>query len=110
MLLSFGTKIDPRAIFSAIGHRYCSENGTENLKILIEHGADVNYRAPPWGTPLIHAVSRNKKEKLQILLDNGADPSFRLPGRDITAADIARSLNRMDLCRILEEPQTGRAP
>lgn len=49
-----------------------SEGHIEIVKILLDHGADVNY--PDYGfRPLQEAFLRGHKEVVQMLLDHGAD-------------------------------------
>ena len=43
------------------------------LRILIEHGSDVNVKAFSSATPLHYAARRKLKECAQLLIDNGAD-------------------------------------
>jgi hypothetical protein len=42
VLFFHGAKMDPEAMFHAIGARG-QRNGTATLQVLVEHGADVNY-------------------------------------------------------------------
>jgi ankyrin repeat protein len=54
-------------------------NGTlKQMKILIEHGADVNYHSKDGTTALWLAVPDWDKTKL--LLENGADPNYKIYG------------------------------
>jgi ankyrin repeat protein len=108
-LLSYGARLDPLAIFGAIGHMHSPEHGTENLTVLIEHGADLNYASQRYGTPLIYAVQRNKKEKLRLLLEHGANPDVRGGGRQITAFEVAKELDRTELFDMLDRARTTSA-
>jgi ankyrin repeat protein len=108
LLLSHGAEVDPLAIFSAIGgHTW--ERGTATLEALIRHGANVNYEAERWGTPLFHAVHWAKEDRLKVLLKHGADTTYRLEGK-MTAADYARQLQRPELAIILEEVPEASLP
>jgi hypothetical protein len=83
--------MDPLALFDAIkvrGHR----NGTATMAVLIDHGADVNYMAKNWATPLLHSV----------LLKHGADPTIRgRVGKD-TPAECAQRRGDQELFEILK--------
>ena len=47
------------------------------VKLLIDHGADVDARDAEWGqTPLIYAAALNRADAIRVLLDRGADPSL----------------------------------
>jgi hypothetical protein len=97
ILLSYGAKIDPEAIFYAIvGHRG-HPNGPATLKALIEHGADVRHVSQRWVTPLLHAVKYDQVEKMRLLLDAGADPRVPYLERNSTALSMAKEMGRMDL-------------
>jgi len=62
ILLSYGAEMDPLALFHAIGVRG-QANGMATTIALVECGADVNYMASLWATPLHHAVKWGAKEK-----------------------------------------------
>jgi ankyrin repeat protein len=47
----------------------------EIAKLLIEHGADVNQRRSSGSTPLVYAAMQNSPKLIEMLLDNSADPS-----------------------------------
>lgn len=46
------------------------------ITLLINHGADVNYKNCMDQTPLHHAVESGDKHVIQLLLDAGADRAF----------------------------------
>lgn len=54
------------------------------LKLLINHGADVNQRGTNDWTPLHCAVNQRDETSIRILLDNGANPSLRTRIDDYT--------------------------
>jgi ankyrin repeat protein len=70
---------------------------------LVEHGADVNYMARLWATPLHYMVKFGAKEKIVYLLENGADPRIKSAVSRVTAAECARRDGRVELAEILEE-------
>ncbi|KAH7063893.1 ankyrin repeat-containing domain protein [Paraphoma chrysanthemicola] len=104
LLLAHGAKIDPNAVFYAIGMRR-STNGTANLELLIEHGADLNTVSTRWYTPLFRAVNVNSEAKLRLLLEHGADPNYvaQTPTGNFTAADLAEKHSNVQLAKILRD-------
>jgi ankyrin repeat protein len=79
------------------------------MAVLIEHGADVNYMAKNWGTPLVRAVRFNAKEKVLYLLEHGADPTIRIPVRKMTPAEYAQNQGHQELYEILKEAEAAHA-
>ena len=101
VLLSHGAEMDPLALFDAIkvrGHK----NGTATMAVLIDHGADVNYMAKNWATPLHHSVHYRSKEKLLYLLKHGADPTVRGRVSKDTPAESAQRRGDQELFEILK--------
>lgn len=60
-----------------------SEGNEEAVRILIEHGADVNYKADG-GTILFGAIFRNHPSVVKLLLDSGARVDTRLGDKEKT--------------------------
>jgi len=104
ILLAHGAEMDPLALFHAIGVRG-QRNGMATTIALVEHGADVNYVARLWATPLHHAVKWGAKEKLVYLLENGADPRRGSRSTQDTPAKFASAKKNPDLAKILEEAE-----
>lgn len=101
MLLAHGAEMDHTALFAAMSTSYDQSIRVAHMTILIDHGADVNYRTANWGTPLHYAVRRNRREELRFLLERGADRTIRnLLGR--TPAELALDRGKLDLFAILE--------
>lgn len=67
------------------------------VKILVEHGADVNLGTNDGSSPLHHAAFMGHPEVLQFLLDNGANASLR----------SKRGESALDNARVPEEITTG---
>jgi ankyrin repeat protein len=109
VLLSHGARIDPEALFHAIGIRR-QANGTSTLTLLIEHGADVNYVSERWCTPLYQCVRLNQEAKLRLLLEHGADPNVRSLNNGITALNYAKERGRMNLYDLMKENYSQMAP
>jgi ankyrin repeat protein len=76
--------------------------GTATLKMLIDHGADVNYVSKRFVTPLYHAVRRNKMAKLKLLLECGADPNVKYLNSNTTALSYAKVHGRTEFYNLIE--------
>ncbi|KAF1917523.1 ankyrin repeat-containing domain protein [Ampelomyces quisqualis] len=107
LLFSYGARMDPEAIFHAIGIRH-QPNGTATLGALIHHGANVNHISRRWVTPLYHAVRRNQMEKLKLLLQHGADPD--LSYMDISALDCAKKEGRLEMYELMQGARSQSLP
>jgi uncharacterized protein len=71
-------------------HSAVSSKDLEMVKLLVDHGADVNARQQKGFTPLQGAAGSGDLDIMKLLLQNGADPAARdEEGR--TAADVAAS-------------------
>ncbi|KAK7732807.1 hypothetical protein SLS57_000750 [Botryosphaeria dothidea] len=98
LILSFGAKMDPQALFNAIQLR--GGGGIPVMKLLIERGADVNARIKGKATPLHWAVRSGDKERIQLLLENGADKTNNsFAGR--TPADLALEQGKTGIYEML---------
>jgi hypothetical protein len=53
-------------------HRLIHHNKGESIKVLIEHGANVNVKDPNGQLPLHRALEYNQSEVIELLLQNGA--------------------------------------
>lgn len=62
----------------------------DTAKILIEHGAEVNYVGKEGNTALYEAVKRNDAELVEVLLQAGANPSVVAPNGDSLIKIAAR--------------------
>jgi ankyrin repeat protein len=58
----------------------CGRDRLDLVDLLIGRGADVNFLAPRWGTPLTFALSSPLKRAVPRLLEAGADPNLAAPG------------------------------
>jgi len=78
-------------------------NAGEVVRILIEHGADVNIRIPSRGTtPLIHAARFNKLEACRVLIEHGADINAA-DSKGLTPLAWAMNLKNYDIEGFLKE-------
>jgi ankyrin repeat protein len=75
LLISYGAKLDPEALLSAIDRR--GRGGLPVMRCLIDHGIDINAPLQPHGSPLHFAVYIAGPEQTRLLLDNGADRSMK---------------------------------
>ena len=55
----------------------CLPQNAEVIRVLLEHGADVNAQDADGRTPLMFAALSGQATYLPILLDAGADPQIR---------------------------------
>ena len=53
--------------------RACSDGDVDRVRILLDHGANVNAREEEGETPLMYAAVQDKTDVMQLLLDRGAD-------------------------------------
>jgi hypothetical protein len=95
-LLAKGADVNARTRYGATALSFACDRGSlEVVKILIEHGADVNvtdtfYKA----TPLVWAISRNHAEIVTLLLDKGAKDQQ-------TALMMAAGQGNADLAKVI---------
>ena len=68
MLIKFGVNTNNREIIGNIAFHLTFE--TETIKILIEHGADINLRDEDGMTALFNAVLSEEKSNIEILIDH----------------------------------------
>jgi len=73
------------------------------MKLLLEHGADVNARSKQGGTALMGAAMAGELSMVQALLDKGADLDARLHDTDESAATLAASHGYDDIARLLTQ-------
>ena len=62
----------------------------DTAKVLIKHGAEVNYVGKEGNTALYEAVKRNNAELVEVLLQAGANPSVVAPSGDSLIKIAAR--------------------
>lgn len=72
----------------------------ETVRILVGHGADVNYRGKYKWSPLEYASWQGKRDIVELLLDNGADANTKFSGGD-SALAYACSNGHCGIARLL---------
>lgn len=82
-------------------HYAASGPSTELLALLLDRGANVDALAPDGSTPLMMATRFGTEDSVKLLVQRGADKK-QLNDRNLSAADMARNLDRPWLLRWLE--------
>lgn len=107
LLLSYGTELDPGALFKAM---LSAGGGIPVMKFLINRGIDLNgkdesrgtIRHKAYGTPLHYAVGLGSRETVELLLENGADRTIK-DRQGKTPAEMAKEKGKLDLLQILSK-------
>lgn len=88
-----------------------SEEKIEAVKLLLENGADVNYRVSEEDlTPLMYAINSGNRPLVTLLLDNGADTTQTMKAADylkmdkteVDACDFAGKLENQEMITLLK--------
>jgi hypothetical protein len=83
---------NPNAIDStgkqSIFFRALSEDSNEKLLVLLQAGADINFRVGDGSTPIVAASGSRRMQKVLFLLQQGADPFIR----NGVGADVASGI------------------
>lgn len=98
-LLDHGAQVQKPG-WSAV-HYAASGPNAELLALLLDRGANINALAPNGSTPLMMAARFGTEDSVKLLVQRGADKKL-LNDRDVSAAEMARSLDRPWLLRWLE--------
>jgi len=98
-LLDHGAQVQKPG-WSAV-HYAASGPNAELLALLLDRGANVNALAPNGSTPLMMAARFGTEDSVKLLVQRGADKKL-LNDRNVSAAEMARSLDRPWLLRWLE--------
>jgi ankyrin repeat protein len=73
----------------------------EVVKLLLDHGAEINARDQESGaTPLAYAASLGRAEVVELLLDRGADAALKNI-RGQTALELAEENNQKEITELL---------
>ncbi len=83
--------------------RVMGGNSTEEIKLLLDAGADLNYQNPSNGnTPLLAALGSQNSEGAKLLISKGADVTILTPTKK-DALSIAASIGDVPLIKMIVE-------
>lgn len=82
-------------------HYAATGPSTELLAMLLDRGAEINALAPNRNTPLMMAARYGSEDNVKLLLQRGADKKL-INDRNLSAADMARTAERLAVVRLLE--------
>ncbi len=100
MLLDAGVPMHLNALDQAV-----TTNNEEALKMLLDHGTNVNIQDRDGGTPLMRAVAMDNQNFVNILLDYNADVNIQMDfGITSLMAAVMRE-NREIVQRLLQVPE-----
>ncbi len=110
--IRLGADMNATTLFTAtLLQKAISEENIEVVWLLLENGADINYRVSDEDlTPLMYAVNTGNKDLATLLLNNGADPAqtmkaaayLRMDKELVTACDLAEKLNNQEMTALLK--------
>ncbi|KAJ7628731.1 ankyrin repeat-containing domain protein [Roridomyces roridus] len=81
----------------------------EIIHILLDAGADINFRTQTWGTALEVSSQYGYLEIVRLLLQRGADASLHGPEDSETALQLASGEGHTEIVRLLLEGGAGRS-
>ena len=81
-------------------------DNSELVKLLLENGANPNFRFVDGSTPLIVAAHKDNPEIVELLLQYGADVKIK-DTKGITALTLAKMHNCTEVIELLSEKKTG---
>ncbi|XP_006635308.1 cyclin-dependent kinase 4 inhibitor C [Lepisosteus oculatus] len=85
-----------------VTHDTARDGYEDTLRVLVEHGADVNIQDTEGNLPLHLAAREGNLDVVKFLIERTAQPLHRnLEGK--TACDLAKTHNRMTTARWIEE-------
>ncbi|WP_455381642.1 ankyrin repeat domain-containing protein [Salinispira pacifica] len=107
-LLESGAKVDARDGRRATALLYAAERGRDGIAaLLLSAGASVDARDRFGDWPLLAAVREGNQAVVELLLAAGADTAKRSRYTDMTAEELARSLGRTSLEKLLSRVASG---
>jgi hypothetical protein len=99
--------VEPRSGVTAL-HYAAAQGQADIIRLLLEHGADVNARDDDGLTPLMFGAGHGGRDHLQPLLDAGADLNRR-DERDRTALDHAEEKSQPHNAELIRAETLRRA-
>ena len=118
--IQLGADLNARTLFTAtLLQKAISEEKEEVARLLLDNGADVNYRVSVEDpTPLMYAINTGNPRMVTMLLDRGADttqtmqaPDYLNMGkRQVSACDFARQLEKPAMLTLLECADPAKTP
>ena len=100
-LLAQGMSADTVAFDESMLIRAAQFGQIEVAKMLLAHGANVNYKGPAGYTALTSAVEEGSLERVRLLLDTGADMSILGGSGSGTALHSAARYGQVEIVRLL---------
>ncbi len=88
-----------------------SEENNDAVKLLVDNGADINYRVSDEDlTPLMYAINTGNKKVVSLLLDKGADPAqkmlapeyLKIGKKELNACDFADQLKNIEMMALMK--------
>lgn len=104
LLLQSGADINAKSVQyqNTVLHHALSYGNTRLIKLLIEHGADIEARNKRGQTPLHQAVEEEDIDLVEVLLKHGAELTV-VDNNNETPLDLAKRLELPDIQKILTE-------
>lgn len=106
--IQLGADLNVTTLFTAtVLQQAISEEKTEAVRLLLENGADVNYRVSDEDlTPLMYAINAGNREMVRLLLEKGADPKQTMKVPDYLKVSMAKEEATVcDFASKLENPE-----
>lgn len=108
-IIKSGVKLDAQDLFQMTALDYAVLNGrTDIVKLLVENGADVNFRSDG-ETPLYKAISQGNRVMTKLLLDLGSTTqTTRIPNKyegAWTPLQRAKMFVDQDIVKMVEDKQ-----
>lgn len=116
--IKLGADLNSTTLFTTtLLQKALGEEKIEAVRLLLENGADVNYRVSDEDlTPLMYAINTGNKKLVTLLLDNGADSTqtmkvadyLKMGKPEVNACDFANRLENRKMMDLLK--CTGYSP
>lgn len=110
--LKLGANLNSTTLYSrTLLQTAISNENTEALRLLLDNGADVNYRVSDEDpTPLMYAINTSNTAVVSMLLESGADPQQKMKAPDYlkmgkeeaNACDFADRLKNIEMMALMK--------